>query len=521
MNRANEMTLGISGVVCSGAMLLLGFFTFWLDGSGWPITIAAFLGLIIGLTAVYCLKENKKTKLASILFIAGALFTGIISFGAGILPAFLYLLAGIISLERNRDRSSESSVDKDLESSSKSNSSNHSDIIETSPKSRLENDLKSGSDDRLDKKPEAFVPVKKKHVNILFVFSVPSGGVEILNRQRNRALKKNNMNCHFLYYRKESELINDHYAPTFITNDDEKIKRILAKGKYEAIVISSDYRALERFRNLGYNGKLILEVQGYGAKDFARSELETAIPYVTQYGNGLLNPKTPHITQIFNDFFPEIPKFSFNNSFDTSTFSYQPQSKNLHPIVGWIGRIEYNKNWREFLEIGHHLIYNYHPKIQLYMFEDPSLSAPKDREDFFFLIERLKIKNNLTIFENLPHNRMAEYFSKIGDSGGFLLSTSRVEGAPYSVLEAMSCRCPVLTTDSDGVRSSIIHNQTGKYYEIGNIFDALQQAKELIENQSLREHIQTNALTHLKWNFSPEQYCLHFSEMLISLGVEM
>lgn len=62
-------------------------------------------------------------------------------------------------------------------------------------------------------------------MNILFVFYVPSGGVETLNRQRGRALKKYNINSHFLYYEKRRQLVNDHNAPTFITNNDAKIKK--------------------------------------------------------------------------------------------------------------------------------------------------------------------------------------------------------------------------------------------------------------------------------------------------------
>jgi glycosyltransferase involved in cell wall biosynthesis len=357
-------------------------------------------------------------------------------------------------------------------------------------------------------------------MNVLFVFYVPSGGVETLNRQRSEALKMKKITSHFLYYRKERELINDHNAPTFITNEDNEIKKIITEGNYHAIVIISDYRALERFRSLGYEDKLLLEIQGYGPKHVARSELQKAIPYVTQYGNGLLNPKTPHITQIFDEFYPSFPKFSFNNCFDSDTFTYVPQhSTSQQPIVAWIGRIEDNKNWREFLLIGYYLVNTYNPNIQLYMFEDPSLSDPKEREEFYQLVNQLNIKNNLTILENIPQKQMAEYFSKIGDSGGFLCSTSKVEGAPYSVLEAMSCRCPVLTTDSDGVRSSVLHNQTGKYYTIGNIAEALQQAKELMENQQLRESIRAGAFTHVKTNFSPERYSENFANMLISLGV--
>jgi glycosyltransferase involved in cell wall biosynthesis len=95
-----------------------------------------------------------------------------------------------------------------------------------------------------------------------------------------------------------------------------------------------------------------------------------------------------------------------------------------------------------------------------------------------------------------------------------------VEGAPYSLLEAMSCRCPVLTTDSDGVRSSIIHNQTGKYYTLGNIDNAVREAKELMNNKAIRESIRSNALEHVKTHFSPDLYAQNFINMLKSLGVD-
>lgn len=361
---------------------------------------------------------------------------------------------------------------------------------------------------------------KEENMKILFVYYVPSGGVETLNRQRSSALKKININCHFLYYCKQRDLVNDHHAPTFITNDDNEIKAILRDGNYSAIVIISDYKSLLRFRNLGYKGKLILEIQGYGPKDIAKSELQKAIPYVMNYGNGLLNPKTPHIEKIFDEFYPSFPKFSFNNCFDSNHFSYRKVSVHDHPIVAWIGRIEDNKNWREFLHIGHQLINLYNPNLKLYMFEDPTLSTPQERVAFQQLIHQLNLQQSLTIHSNVPHDKMSEYFSIIGESGGFLCSTSKVEGAPYALLEAISCRCPVLTTDSDGVRSSIIHNETGLYYTLGNISEAVKEAEKLMKNQKLRESIRTNALLHLKENFSPERYCNHFSEMLHSLNVK-
>jgi glycosyltransferase involved in cell wall biosynthesis len=154
------------------------------------------------------------------------------------------------------------------------------------------------------------------------------------------------------------------------------------------------------------------------------------------------------------------------------------------------------------------------------MFEDPTLSDPKERMKFNSLITQLNLSKYLTVHTNVPNSQMADYFSLIGDSGGFLCSTSKVEGAPYSLLEAMSCRCPVLTTDSDGVRSSIIHNQTGKYYTIGNIDNAVREAKELMNNKAIRESIRSNALEHVKTHFSPDLYAQNFINMLKSLGVD-
>lgn len=357
-------------------------------------------------------------------------------------------------------------------------------------------------------------------MNILFVFYVPSGGVETLNRQRSVALKKIGINSHFLYYQKRRELLNDHEAPVFITNNNQEIKQILDDGDYKAIIVTSDFQALPRFRSLGYKGKMIIEIQGYGPKEVAKEVFRQAAPLVTKYANGLINPKTPHIEQLFNETFPTVPKFQFNNCFDMTTFTYQPTSGHPWPIIAWIGRIEDNKNWREFLKISVALLKTIKQKIDLYMFEDPTIADPSELKKFETFITQSNLQNHLTRLANIPNEQMAEYLSRIGDSGGFLCMTSKVEGAPYSALEALSCRCPILTTDSDGVRSSIIHDETGKYYPLGNIREAVIQAVDLMTNQTLREYICSNGQKHVKTNFHPERYAENFREMLTSLHIQ-
>ncbi|GGF89709.1 hypothetical protein GCM10010913_08890 [Paenibacillus aceti] len=304
--------------------------------------------------------------------------------------------------------------------------------------------------------------------------------------------------------------------PIYITEDDYETKQILDRGNYQTIIVTTDHKCFERFRNLGYYGKFILEIQGYGPKEVARQKLTEAIPIVNTHASALLNPRTPHIAALFNELYPYIPHFNFNNCFDSDHFTYQPVYSPQHPIIAWVGRMEDNKNWREFLVIGHQLSH-YYPDLELLMFEDINLSIPSEREQFMQIASYLNLHSRIRLLSNVPNSDMKYYFSTVGESGGFLISTSKVEGAPQSLLEAMSCRCPVLATDSDGVATSIIHNVTGKSYALGDIGQAIIEARDLIENHARREYIRDSAYHHIRTEFGIEQYCNNFIHMLHSI----
>jgi glycosyltransferase involved in cell wall biosynthesis len=352
-------------------------------------------------------------------------------------------------------------------------------------------------------------------LRILFVFYVPSGGVETLNRQRYEALKVRGVESHFLYLKEGTGLQNQIDAPIFITNKDENIAKIIADGHYTAIVVCSDINLLEKIRLYGYEGIVLYEVQGLG-KNIEHAELfliNRAYSYVMKYASGILYPKTPHLLSSIQKSFPYKKKFSFHNPINTEIFKHYDLPKSEAPIIGWVGRLEENKNWKDFLRIGERFIQIY-PNLKLWMFEDRTLAKPEEVGQFQLMVNELQIQDHLVTFENQPHHKMAEYFSKIGDSGGFICSTSVVEGFGYAVLEALSCRCPVLATDSDGVRSFITHNVTGKFYQHGNINDAQMQGVSLISNTDLRERIRTNGVEHVLKHFSLSEYADNFIEML-------
>jgi len=356
-------------------------------------------------------------------------------------------------------------------------------------------------------------------MNILFVYYYPSGGVETLARQRSNALKKHGIEFDFLYYKQGPGIQNIDMNSTFITNDDKEIEEIISKHNYEVIVVCSDHHFLPRVRKMDFKGKLIYEVQGLGSFSQAEGWLQQAQPYIKENADAILLPKTPHLNHLIEKYYPLMKKYSFHNCIDTNMFSYRAiRSTENFPIIGWVGRIEENKNWRGFLELGHEIIKINSP-VKLWMFIDSSLTDPTQNRLFKNLINQYKLNNNIYIHDNIPHQKMPEYYSIIRDSGGFLCSTSRVEGFGYAVVEAMSCRCPVLTTDSDGIKSFVLHNYTGKIYSHDDIQTALVEANSLLTNSALRQKIGLNAQQYIHAHFTPRKYAKKFINMLRDLGV--
>jgi glycosyltransferase involved in cell wall biosynthesis len=355
-------------------------------------------------------------------------------------------------------------------------------------------------------------------INVLFTFFIPSGGVETLNRQRFYALNQDGINCHFLYTQPGTGLQNEIETSIFVTGDEEEIKKIVLQGNYDAIIVGSDLQLLQKIKKFGYQGALIYEIQGLGFnKEYADYFLKNhAYSVIQQYSDAILYPQTPHLIEAFEKHFPAKKKYCFHNCFNTAEFRYRPGPKKKQPIIGWVGRLEENKNWRDFLSIGAELIKDI-PSLQLWMFEDNTLGEKSERIAFQQKINEWNLRPHLMVYANQPHDKMADYFSMIGDSGGFLCSTSKVEGFGYAVLEAMVCRCPVLSTDSDGVRSFIQHNITGKFFELGNISQAVQEGRELLSNLPLREKMRNKAVEHIETHFSLKQYQENFLNMIHSL----
>ncbi|MEK3950719.1 glycosyltransferase family 4 protein [Paenibacillus sp. FSL H7-0703] len=356
-------------------------------------------------------------------------------------------------------------------------------------------------------------------IKVLFTFYIPSGGVETLNRQRCKVLMQDGIECHLLYYQQGTGMQNlNGDIPVFMTSSEEEIRMLVITNRYDAIIVSSDYPMLARLRMLGYQGILIYESQGFGSHEEAAWVVADAVPYLQRYANAVLLPNTTHLVQLFTNTCPWLNRYVFPNVLDTSVFNYVPNTPPTNPVIAWVGRLEPNKNWRHFIDISYWMLQN-RADLRIWMFYDDTLSQPEDKIQFEKMLTQLGMSSVIERFQSVPHAKMPLYYSMIGDSGGYLLSTSLVEGFGYAVAEAMACRCPVLSSDSDGVRAFIDHNETGKFYQQGDILQAILQGLDLMNNVPQRESIRRKGLERIVSLLAPDKYVRSFRQMMNTLGV--
>ncbi|SDK29447.1 DUF4064 domain-containing protein [Sediminibacillus albus] len=78
----------------------IGDFTQIMNSGAWFLIISSLIAVILGIVAVVLIKGNKKPKTAGILFIVTAVLSFIVYLGMSLIPALLYLIAGIMCLVR-------------------------------------------------------------------------------------------------------------------------------------------------------------------------------------------------------------------------------------------------------------------------------------------------------------------------------------------------------------------------------------------------------------------------------------
>lgn len=163
------------------------------------------------------------------------------------------------------------------------------------------------------------------------------------------------------------------------------------------------------------------------------------------------------------------------------------------PVIGYVGRIMPEKDLDTWLRAAA-IVAERYPKARFVL-----VGEGRDESTLQHLQE---LAMTLGIADRVffPGYR-AELFPVYASFDIFVLS-SRREGLPNSILEAMSMELPVVTTDVAGAKELVVHNETGFVLPQGDIQGIAEAILALVANPQLKVTMARNGRRRVQEQFS-------------------
>ncbi|WP_099973903.1 glycosyltransferase [Lactobacillus terrae] len=157
------------------------------------------------------------------------------------------------------------------------------------------------------------------------------------------------------------------------------------------------------------------------------------------------------------------------------------------PIISFTGRIAIQHKGIDYLlELAQSLPEGW--KISI------AGSGPeKDMNTFYNLIDELGVEDKIIYQGALKDEELNEHYK----NSSIFVSTSRWEGMPLVIGEAMSYGLPIVAMDNSGSEEFIGDDKYGKIIEQGNVDELIIFIQKLIDDISLREYYSDKSITRI------------------------
>lgn len=168
--------------------------------------------------------------------------------------------------------------------------------------------------------------------------------------------------------------------------------------------------------------------------------------------------------------------------------------------IAFVGRLVEKKGLKYLIEVVPKLASRFgHLKLIV-------AGAGPDRPELEELTKRLDINQYVEFIGSRSHKQIARLYSSSELCVfPFVQATNGdMEGFGLVVVEAMGCKCPVISGDVPAVKDIVTHKKTGIICEPRNSDQFAQTIIYLLENQELRTSLAKNAYLHVNENFSWE-----------------
>jgi colanic acid/amylovoran biosynthesis glycosyltransferase len=128
------------------------------------------------------------------------------------------------------------------------------------------------------------------------------------------------------------------------------------------------------------------------------------------------------------------------------------------------------------------------------------------------MIEKLELKDEITLAGHLPHEERDHCYR----SADLVVLTSRSEGIPLVLMEAMARKKLVLAPSITGIPELVIHGKTGFLYSPGSISDFVHSVESVMQSFGELDPVRRSARAHVGRKFNREQTLAAFAELFIA-----
>ncbi len=351
-------------------------------------------------------------------------------------------------------------------------------------------------------------------MKILYVINKSNvGGLQTTTRNKIKAMKNGGIQADVIFLEHgDGEYLFKNISFSYVKNNNQFTEKVILE-QYDIILFVNSLTLLNHVPS-NFNGKLIYELRGWSPgveKELSKNTNLDRIDGVFCIANHIIELVKPY----FNKHIPILvegntidPEFKYITPIkrqDNNNVNIQP--KKGHLVIAFVGRVENQKNWIEFVNICRLVAKK--NKIEVWIISNPNTS--KMLKD---MINELSKSHIIVKTKHVPFEKMPIIYSKIADSGGCLLSTSIREGLGNSILEPMACMCPVVSSDKPGKNEIIIHGKNGFLYPLGNIKSASKRIDIVINNTKVRNQLVHSGLKTINENYGQKAYVERFLKLL-------
>jgi len=177
----------------------------------------------------------------------------------------------------------------------------------------------------------------------------------------------------------------------------------------------------------------------------------------------------------------EIEIMKFENVVDTELFERADIHGDGGPILLWIGKIDDHKDWKSFLEISANVAKE--NNIVEFWIAGGQTCSQKKAQEVFEKAEQEGIIDRFRWFDRIENDKIPNLLSLVSNRGGAKIVTSHGESFGMSILEALLCGCPVISSKVGAIPEISPTSEVFRLYELGDLELASKMSIEILADK--------------------------------------